>query len=176
MQSQFIFETDRSIVRRYSQADKENFFSLSGDEDVMRYIRAVQTREESEKFLKENIEFYSMYPKMGRWGVEEKLTAKFVGSFAIIFIPGSEKIQLGYSLTTNNWGKGYATELTKEGLKYFLEHHAHPVIHGITEIPNTASQKVLLKAGFRPAGSIVEDGKELSLFIFVRAWAELPPT
>jgi len=165
VQSQFIFETDRLIVRRYSQADKDNFFSLSGDEDVMRYIRAVQTREESEKFLKENIEFYTMYPLMGRWGVEEKLTAKFVGSFAIIFIPGSEKIQLGYSLKKEEWDKGYATELTKAGLKYVFEVMKLPLIYAVTESANTASQKVLLKAGFEKELIFKEGEKELYRFI-----------
>ena len=165
MQSQFIFETDRLIIRRYTQADKENFFSLSGDEDVMRYIRAVQTREESEKFLKENIEFYSIHPKMGRWGVEEKLTAKFVGSFAIIFIPGSEKIQLGYSLKKEEWGKGYATELTRAGLKYVFEVMKLPLIYAVTESANTASQKVLIKAGFEQELIFKEGEKELYRFI-----------
>jgi ribosomal-protein-alanine N-acetyltransferase len=167
VQSQFIFETERLIVRRYSQADKDNFFSLSGDEDVMRYIRAVQTREESEKFLKENIEFYSMYPQMGRWGVEEKLTAKFIGSFAIIFIPGSEKIQLGYSLKKVEWGKGYATELTKAGLKYVFEVMKLPLIYAVTEKANEPSQHVLLKAGFTEESRYTEDNKELVRFIIL---------
>ena len=153
------------MVRRYSNSDKENFYSLSGDEDVMRYIRAVQTKEESEKFLKENIEFYSMYPKMGRWGVEEKLTAKFVGSFAIIFIPGSEKIQLGYSLKKEEWGKGYATELTRAGLKYVFEVMNLPLIYAVTESGNTASQKVLIKAGFEKELIFKEGEKELYRFI-----------
>jgi [ribosomal protein S5]-alanine N-acetyltransferase len=160
-----IFETERLLVRRYTQNDKENFYSLSGDEDVMRYIRAVQTREESDKFLKENIEFYSMYPQMGRWGVEEKLTAKFVGSFAIIFIPGSEKIQLGYSLKKEEWGKGYATELARAGLKYVFEVMKLPLIYAVTESKNTASQKVLLKAGFEQELIFKEGEKELYRFI-----------
>jgi [ribosomal protein S5]-alanine N-acetyltransferase len=160
-----IFHTERLTVRRYTQADKDNFYSLSGDEDVMRYIRAVQTRAESEKFLKENIEFYTMYPLMGRWGVEEKLTAKFVGSFAIIFIPGGDKIQLGYSLKKEEWGKGYATELTKAGLKYVFETMKLPLIYAVTESGNTASQKVLLKAGFEQEIVFKENEKELIRFV-----------
>ena len=165
MDFQFIFETERLSVRRYSLADKDNFFSLSGDEDVMRYIRAVQTREESEKFLKENIEFYSMHPQMGRWGVEEKLTGKFVGSFAIIFIPGSGKIQLGYSLKKDEWGKGYATELTRAGLKYVFEVMKLPLIYAVTEKANEASQHVLQKAGFSKETEYNENNKELVRFI-----------
>ena len=170
-----VFETERLRVRYFNEQDKDNYFELSGNYEVMRYIRAVKTKEDSDKYLDQIIQDAIAFPRTGRWAVVEKDSGNFVGSFAIIPMPAfPEKIQLGYSLTTDNWGKGYATELTKEGLKYFLEQHTHPVIHGITEIPNTASQKVLLKAGFRPAGTIIEDGKELSLFIFERAWAALP--
>ena len=97
---------------------------------------------------------------MGRWAVNEKDTGRFVGSFAIIPIPGDEeKIQLGYSLLPEFWGKGFATELTVGGLNHFFTQSALPVIYGVTEALNIASQKVLLKAGFQPAGAKMEEEK-----------------
>jgi [ribosomal protein S5]-alanine N-acetyltransferase len=143
---------------------------LSGDEEVMRYIRPVSRREESDKFLLENIGSYKKYPHRGRWAVIEKLGSVFIGSFAIIPIPSMpEKIQLGYSLIPSKWGLGYATELTAAGLKYFFDTDELNEIYGVTEIPNKASQKVLLKAGFKAAGTFWEEGKELKLFIARRA-------
>jgi hypothetical protein len=35
----------------------------------------------------------------------KKATGKFVGSFAIIPVEGSEDIQLGYAFLKENWGK-----------------------------------------------------------------------
>jgi ribosomal-protein-alanine N-acetyltransferase len=160
-----IFETERLLVRRYTPEDKDYFFMLSGNPQVMQYIRAVSTREESDRFLLENIAFYKLYPQRGRWAVMEKKSGAFTGSFAIIPLPwDAEKIQLGYSLLQENWGKGYATELTKAGLDYFFTRDTLPEIYGVTEAPNVASQKVLLKAGFQPAGTRMEEGKELVLF------------
>jgi hypothetical protein len=46
-----IFETERLIVRQYTEEDKDNIFLLGGNEAVMRYIRPVNTREESYQFL-----------------------------------------------------------------------------------------------------------------------------
>ncbi len=173
--STIIFETERLIVRRYTKKDSDNFFLLNGNETVMQYIRPVSSKEESDVFLTENITYYQQNPCRGRWAVIEKETGCFVGSFAIIPIPSQpEKIQLGYSLTPENWGKGFATELTKTGLGYFFATDRLPEIYGVTEIPNIASQKVLLKAGFRPAGSIVEEGKELMLFVTRRDDLQLP--
>ncbi len=161
-----IFETARLTVRQYTEADKDNFFLLSGNEDVMRYIRPVNTKEESDKFLLENIASYRTNPHRGRWAVEEKDSDRFVGSFAIIPVPSQpEKIQLGYSLLPANWGMGYASELTRAGLQYFFATDTLPEIYGITETPNLASQKVLLKAGFQLENSMMEEEKELLLFI-----------
>lgn len=159
-----IFETERLVVRQYTTNDKDHFFSLNGDPEVMKYIRAVKSRIESDAFLFQVIADY-IKPHMGRWAVWEKSYPNFVGSFAIIPVPlMPHKIQLGYSLTPTNWGKGYATELTRAGLKYFLVQHTLPEIYGITEVPNIASQQVLLKSGFKPAGTMVEDDKELLVF------------
>ena len=142
---------------------------MGGNEEVMRYIRPVSTKEESDKFLLDNIELYNKNPNRGRWAAIEKTTGQFVGSFAIIPIPDDvEKIQLGYSFLPEHWGKGFATEVTKRGLDYFLATDTLPEIYGITEIPNTASQKVLLKAGFQPFGTKMEGEKELLVFIVKR--------
>lgn len=163
--STVIFETVRLRVRQYTPGDTEFFFRLSGNPDVMQYIRPVSTREDSDAFLLENIAYYASNPTRGRWAAEEKETGEFVGTFAIIPVPSRpEDIQLGYSLTPDHWGKGYATELTKAGLAYFFAHEELPVIYGMTEVPNIASQKVLLKAGFVPAGTMKEGEKELLLF------------
>jgi [ribosomal protein S5]-alanine N-acetyltransferase len=135
----------------------------------MQYIRPVSTKEESDKFLSENIAFYLANPHRGRWAVIEKANGEFVGSFAIIPIPSQpKKIQLGYSLIPENWGRGFATELTKAGMDYFFAVDSLPEIYGVTEIPNVVSQKVLLKAGFQPQGLFTEEGKELLLFMAKR--------
>ena len=103
---------------------------------------------------------------VGRWAADEKATGKFVGSFAIIPIEGSEDIQLGYALLKENWGKGFASELTKSGLAYYFKNTNADHIYAIAEKANIASHKVLLKNSFVPDGTKMEDGKELLKFIY----------
>ena len=161
-----IFETERLIVRQYAfEIDTENFFLLNGDDDVMRYIRATKTKEECDVFLKKAIDSYKINPLIGRWAADEK-AGKFVGSFAIIPIEGSEDIQLGYALLKENWEKGFASELTKSGLDYYFENTNADHIYAIAEKANIASHKVLLKNSFVPDGTKMEDGKELLKFIY----------
>jgi len=160
-----IFETERLLVRRYTQLDQENFFLLNGNEDVMRYIRPAKSREECDKFLLEVIAYSENEKIYGRWAVEEKLTKQFVGSFAIIPVEGKEQMQLGYALLPQQWGKGYATELTVEGLHYAFTNTPIDPIYAYAQAPNVSSQKVLLKAGFNHTGNYNENGKEVAGFV-----------
>ena len=160
-----IFETERLIVRQYMPGEKENFFLLNGNEEVMRYIRPVKTKDESNEFLEEVINSYPENIHMGRWAVDEKSTSAYVGSFAIIqMLEEPEKIQLGYALLKEHWGKGFATELTAAGIKFAFDVMDLKVINAVTEPLNISSQKVLLKTGFKKEGTIIEKGKELLLF------------
>jgi len=166
------FETERLIVRRATAEDKENFFLLNGDEQVMRYIRAVITREESDAKLEQILAEEKASPTtvgLGRWLIDEKESGQFIGSFALIPIPTEpDKTQLGYSFIPSAWGKGYATEVARAGLQYFLDNTDIPEIYGVSETENTASMQVLQKAGFKYFGTKVEEGKELTVFIVRR--------
>lgn len=163
------FETERLIVRALTEEDGDNFFLLNGSEEVMRYIRPVKTKEESDEHFKQVLGLGAPTAENGRWAVEEKATGRFIGSFAIIPIPSEpEKTQLGYSFIPAYWGKGLASELAIAGLQYFLDNSSIPEIYGVTETPNIASQKVLLKAGFQFYETRMEEGKELTVFIVKR--------
>jgi len=165
-----IFETERLIVRQYAfETDTENFFLLNGDDDVMRYIRASKTKEECNVFLKKAIDSYKINPLIGRWAADEKSTGKFVGSFAIIPIEGSDDIQLGYALLKEYWGKGFASELTKSGLAYYFKNTNAGHIYAIADPANVASHNVLLKNSFVSDGRKKEDDKELLKFIYRRS-------
>lgn len=160
-----IFETERLIIRRYTPEDLHHFFKLNGDGDVMRYIRPVQTLEQSEAFLQRIIVDYESWPGMGRWAMFLKKNNEFVGSFAIIPVENSSRLQLGYALVKKDWGKGYASECVKAGLDYAFNRLGLNEIAGITFSNNISSQRVLLKNGFEFESNFTEDDKQLKLFI-----------
>jgi len=159
-----IFETERLLVRQFTIDDADDFFSVNGDEEVVQYIRPPKSREESDRFLLEIIKYSDESPLFGRWGVYEKDNDKFVGSFAVIPIVNTDKMQLGYALLRESRGKGYATELTKAGIDYFFGKTEYPVVYAQTESENARSPKILLRCGFIESARHREGEKEIIEF------------
>ncbi|MHA4844314.1 GNAT family N-acetyltransferase [Flavitalea antarctica] len=154
-------------VRRFSLEDEDNFFRLNSDEDVMMYIRKTKDREECRHFLIENINAYTQNPMTGRWAVHEKDCDRFVGTFAIIPLENTSYWQVGYALLKEDWGKGYATELTGTGVEYAFRKMLVSKLMAVTERTNHGSMHVLSKAGFTRLDNFQQDGKELCLFEIV---------
>lgn len=166
--SAIIFETERLVVRPYNMEDRDHFFMMNGDEEIVRYIRPAKSREESDLFLREVILYSTQNPLYGRWAVIEKENRAFAGTFAVIPVEQANGMQLGYSLLRQNWGKGYATELTLGGLEYIFSRTPLHEVLAITETGNIASQKVLVKSGFRFQRAYSEGTKELFQYVFPR--------
>jgi ribosomal-protein-alanine N-acetyltransferase len=164
-----VFETQRLKVRQYTVADMENFYLLNSDHEVMQYIRPVKNRMETDVFLRQILQQTKEKPLVGRWAIDEKEASVAIGSFAIIPVDNTDRMQLGYALLKSSWGKGYATELVEAGLKYIFTKTTLQEIYALTEIPNTVSQRVLIKSGFRCLDNYTSEQKELAQFIFTLA-------
>lgn len=58
-------------------------------------------------------------------------------------------IEIGYSVFRTSWGNGFATETVSEVIRYLFENERINRIHAWCHSENTASTKVLEKAGLR---------------------------
>lgn len=165
---EIVFQTERLFVRPYTMDDLDNFFRLNGDKEVMRYIRPAQTFEQSKEFLLKIILAYAQRPGTGRWGMFSHNDQEFVGSFALIPVEGSDRLQLGYAILKENWGKGWASEAIRGGIQYAFLHLKLTEIAAITYPENLPSQKLLLKNGFVFEKTFREEDKDLSLYLLRR--------
>ncbi len=165
-----IFETDRLIVKRFTENNKEEFYKVNGDAQVMKYIRPAKSRSETDAFLLEVIEYYNQTKIFGRWGVWNKSSNEFVGSFALIPVEKSEKMQLGYALLPSHWGLGYASELTRAGIEYTFHRTPLLEVYGYTEKENLGSIKVLEKCGFKYNDQKSEGSKIILEYILEKTY------
>jgi RimJ/RimL family protein N-acetyltransferase len=157
---QVLLETERLILRRFTEADADHLFALDNDPEVMRYINGgTPTPHEviENDILPGFIHYDERCPAYGFWAVVMKTTGDFVGWFS--FRPNKEtpdEIELGYRFRKIAWGQGYATEGVRALIrKGFTELNVQCVV-ATTYEENLASRRVMEKVGmtfrraFRP--------------------------
>jgi RimJ/RimL family protein N-acetyltransferase len=145
-------ETERLVLRRFTEHDVDNLVELDGDPDVMRYINGGRptSREEIENdILPAFLDYYERFEGYGFWAAIEKSTGEFLGWFH--FRPKEEgrlrELELGYRLRQSAWGKGYATEGSRALIhKGFTELGVERVV-AETMVVNAGSRRVMEKAG-----------------------------
>jgi RimJ/RimL family protein N-acetyltransferase len=151
---QIFLETERLVLRQFTEDDVDNLVELDGDPQVMQFINGGRPtpREEIENdVLPAFLGYYERFAGYGFWAAEEKATGRFVGWFH--FRPAKDapagEVELGYRLRRAAWGKGYATEGSRALLhKGFAELGVERVV-AFTMVVNVASRRVMEKAGLR---------------------------
>jgi [ribosomal protein S5]-alanine N-acetyltransferase len=129
------------------------FASYANDPDVTRYLswRAYDRVEPLNAFLRECIARWEKGDGHLSWLLCLKGTDKPIGSIGIQFEGGS-KAMFGYVLAKKFWGHGFASE----ALTYLVEWAlAQPTVHrawAFCDVENTASIRVMEKAGMTREG------------------------
>jgi len=151
---QIFLESERLVLRRFTEDDVDNLVELDSDPEVMRFITGgpPTSRDEIEKeVLPAFLGYYERYAGYGFWAAVEKSTGRFVGWFHFRPDRGAPPgdIELGYRLRRSAWGKGYATEGSRALIdKGFAELGVRRVVAS-TMVVNVASRRVMEKAGLR---------------------------
>jgi hypothetical protein len=107
----------------------------------------------------------------GRMAIFENSSGKFVGIGGIDNVTlDSKEIQLGFSLHKEFWGKGYASEFSREILSIF-DRSAR--ITAYSSVENLLAHKVLLNLGFVHSGQKIYErsGVEREYFVLSRLTA-----
>jgi RimJ/RimL family protein N-acetyltransferase len=149
---QVSLETERLLLRRFTETDGDNLFDLDSNPEVMRFLnggtptpRDVIEDEILPRFLRCD-ERFAAY---GFWAAIEKATGEFLGWFSFRPPEGARpgEVELGYRLRRAAWGQGYATEGSRALIrKGFTELGVQRVI-ATTFGANVASRRVMEKAG-----------------------------
>lgn len=148
---QIILETPRLYLREFTITDALLLLALNKDPEVLKYVHELplQTIEDAEKVLINNIlPQYSIY-KLGRMAVHLKENDGFIGWCGLKYRPELDEIDLGYRFFPSTWGKGYATESAQQVLNHGLDDLQLQRIVGRAHVENIASLKVLRKIGMK---------------------------
>jgi ribosomal-protein-alanine N-acetyltransferase len=108
--------TNRMVLRRWREADREVFAGLNADPVVMEHFPSTLTRPESDAFV-DRIERQFEVHDFGPWAVELIDEAEFIGYVGLL-IPSFEAhftpaVEVGWRLARPYWGRGLATEAAR---------------------------------------------------------------
>jgi len=143
-----ILDTDRLILRRMSQVDFKAQCRLLSDSKTMSSWPNAFTKDDVRTWILRSMESYSNNG-FGRYIVQRKKDGKIIGDvgFFLTEVNGLMEVDLGYIISSENWGQGYATEAARACLEYGLYELKIQRIVAHMSVENVASEKVAKNIG-----------------------------
>ena len=160
-----VLETERLLLRQFTEADAEALSEMESEPGVLRYARRkplVDVDAYRSKIQSQYLPYYDKPGGYGAWAIIEKASGEVVGKcslrpcldadLATQMGYGPEDVELGYILCKPCWGRGYASEIVQALVRrFFSELGVSSLVASVT-IGNLASVRVLEKAGLRRVG------------------------
>ncbi|TFB96873.1 N-acetyltransferase [Cryobacterium adonitolivorans] len=147
--------TDRLLLRRWHDTDREPFAQLTADDEVMHYFPAPLSREQSDALAARADAMFDVHG-YGLWALERLDTGQFIGFTGLApmleGIPGSGGVEVGWRLAQSAWGQGFATEAATAALRFGFDTLGLAEVNSITAVINIRSRRVMERLGMRPAG------------------------
>jgi RimJ/RimL family protein N-acetyltransferase len=143
-------QTERLLMRRWTDADRAPFARLNADSEVARYLNGPMRSVDSDALI-DRIEAGFEANGFGLWAVEVAATGEFIGftglarpRFRAHFMPA---VEVGWRLARPAWGHGYATEAASAALAYGFGPAGLDEIVSFTTRANARSRAVMDRLG-----------------------------
>jgi RimJ/RimL family protein N-acetyltransferase len=145
-------ETQRLMLRRWRDADREPMATIHADAEVMYWHgRGSMTREESDAAIGRYEEHFETHG-FGFWAIERKSDGALLGMTGLQHTDEPDRpdvpcVEIGWRLARSMWGRGYATEAARAALVDGFERANLEEVLAWTAVTNARSQAVMRKAG-----------------------------
>jgi RimJ/RimL family protein N-acetyltransferase len=149
--------TDRLLMRRWRESDREPFAALNADPETMLFFPNTLDRADSDA-LADRIESLFEAQGYGLWALETAETGEtgqFIGFTGLNpmpeGVPGAGGVEVGWRLARHAWHRGYATEAAKAALGVAFDGVGLREIWSMTAVLNEPSQAVMRRIGLTEA-------------------------
>ena len=154
-------ESTESKVKKMIQLNTERLIIYTALREEMQEIIDEQNDDMLKKAYREMLQGALDHPDQWEWYaiwiIERKDGAK-VGNLCFKGLNGDGSVEIGYGISAEYQGRGYATEAVDAAVSWALRLPEVRRVEAETEPDNKASQRVLEKCGFIPAGTTGEEG------------------
>lgn len=139
-------QTENFVLTKMTAADGDKYFRLSNNDNVMKYVTGhALDRSESDKMLQTFLAEYGGDTFLGRYLIEESRSGALIGT-AKLDRDGNE-VEIGYRIMEEHWGRGIATEIARGLIRFAKQKLKAKQVIAYVNVQNTASIRVLEKAG-----------------------------
>jgi RimJ/RimL family protein N-acetyltransferase len=169
--------TERLLLRRWHDSDRDPFAALNADPVVMEHFPGPLKRQESDAFV-DRMESHFAQHGFSMWALEVVSTGSFAG-FVGLLVPRFEAhftpaVEIGWRLARQHWGLGYATEAAHTALAFGFEEIRLDEIVAYTVPENVRSRRVMERLGMarNPADDfenpVIPEGHRLRRHVLYR--------
>ena len=151
-----ILETDRLLLREYVEDDAEAFLKLNTDPEVLRFVpdKALLNVEQARQVLIDHPIADYRKNGFGRGACILKSSGEQIGFAGLKYLKELDEVDIAYRFMPTYWGQGLATEAARASVRYGFADLGLKRIIGLVMPENTASVRVLEKAGLRYSNSV----------------------
>jgi RimJ/RimL family protein N-acetyltransferase len=151
-------ETDRLLLRPWSESYFDEFARVLQDSEAMRFISGGRplSLETISSITERSLAMWDEYG-YGPWAAVDKGTGRWVGRIGLNLLadwPGPDKWEVGYELAPEFWGRGLATEGAREAIRFAWASTPLTRIISATAVDHLASRRVMEKCGLLYQGEI----------------------
>ncbi len=132
-------------------------------EDVIASAKDPELKKAYTEMLEGCLKHHEQWDWYAMWTIENEDGIR-VGDLCFKGYEDGKNPEIGYGIDEEFQGKGYATEAVKLALAWAFSHPGVAAVEAETDPDNISSQNVLAKCGFKPTGTIGEEGPRFIIY------------
>ena len=168
-------QTRRLVLREWQTTDADAYAAMTADPEVMLYLGGVKDPEQSWRAMALHAGHWALRG-YGNWVVERASDGEFLGRAGLWYPEGWLGLEIGWTLTRNAWGSGYATEAARAAMDWAWTVLNAPRLISVIHPDNTASARVAERLGMAWLRTEKLQGQTVSVFGIERPAEPDPPT
>lgn len=141
-------KTARLSFGPYVAKDQSDYIRLVTDPEVMRHVEGREVTAETAVVWWNRL-INGLFGKGIRWCVRSLVDKRYIGHAMINYTRPGGACELGYILSKQEWGKGYATEIAAAIAEYSRDKMGLKEIYGTVDEGFRPSIRVLEKIGMK---------------------------
>jgi RimJ/RimL family protein N-acetyltransferase len=158
-------ETERLVLRGWSDADTDAWGEISADPEVMRWLgeeRGLSLGDAWREMAR--LAGHWALKGFGHWALELRETGELAGRAGLLQPPDWPGLEVGWTVKRSLWGRGLAGEAGRAAMDWARDDLGADHVISLIADDNHASQRVAEKLGMSVEGRATVHGYDLRVF------------